>query len=97
MASCYVYEHLEFRADIPGPVAFALLYLERREIVEKRSNSDEIVNKCRYKTPHYLDEVLERIVLGNHYALINGTFRPIFLGLAQVSEAQKSRFSNLSK
>ena len=78
MATCYIYEHLEFRADIPGPVAFALLYLERREIVEKRSNSDEIVNWCLYETPQYFDEDPERIVLGNHYALINGTFRPIF-------------------
>ena len=72
MATCYVYEHLEFRVDIPGLVAFALLFLERREIVEKRSNPDDCrVNIWEYPTCH--------IQLGNHYALITGNFRPIQL------------------
>ena len=78
MATCYVYEHLEFRADIPGPVAFALLFLERLEIVEKRSNSDDnwrendVPLNVGNTSPLYNE-------LGNHYALITGTLRPIQL------------------
>ena len=74
MATCYVYEHLEFRVDIPGLVAFALLFLERREIVEKRSNPDDCrVNIWDCSTIHHIQP-------GNHYALIiTGNFRPIQL------------------
>ena len=73
MASCYVYEHLEFRADIPGPVAFALLFLERRQIVEKRSNPNDM------SYDNYRVNILTTCQLGNHYALITGNFRPIQL------------------
>ena len=71
MKSCYVYEHLEIRNDIPGIVAFALIFVERREILEKRSKSDEIVNWCPDFASRY-EMTWRTIELGNHYALIRG-------------------------
>lgn len=73
MKSCYVYEHLEIRDDIPGIVAFALIFVERREILEKRSKSDEIVNWCPDFASRY-EMTWRTIELGNHYALIRGFF-----------------------
>ena len=80
MATCYVYEHLEFRVDIPGLVAFALLFLERREIVEKRSNPEVIVeSRATWNHGDHGYSSTCHIDLGNHYAIITGNFRPIQL------------------